>query len=210
VTTAVKICGINDAESYAAAVDAGADWVGFVFYPPSPRFIGPNTAGILARRHPDGPRRVGLFVNPVPHDIAAVLFCLRLDALQLYCDAERAVALRKRFDIETWRALGVARASELPLIAEPIDRYVIEAKPPEGADRPGGNAASIDWRITRRWRAPLPWLLAGGLTPDNVAEAIATSGATAVDVSSGVETQPGRKDPDLIRSFIAAAKQSPA
>lgn len=208
MTTAVKICGINDDDSYRAAIDAGADWVGFVFYPPSPRFIGPNAAGILARRHPNGPRRAGLFVDPVPHDIAAALFCLKLDALQLYCDAERAVALRKRFGLETWRALGVSRATDLPMIAEPIDRYVVEAKPPAGADRPGGNAERIDWRITRRWRAPLPWLLAGGLTPDNVAEAIATSGATAVDVSSGVETWPGKKDPEMIAAFVRAARQA--
>ena len=210
MSISVKICGINDEAGYDAAVEAGADWIGFVFYPPSPRAIGPQQAAILARRHPGGPRRVGLFVDPVPHDIASVLFGVKLDALQIYAEDSRALPLRDRFAPELWRALGVSRATDLPLLAPDADRIVVEAKPPEGASRPGGNAAQIDWRITRRWRAPLPWILAGGLTPENVAEAIATSGATAVDVSSGVESSPGRKDPARIHAFVAAAKAAGA
>jgi phosphoribosylanthranilate isomerase len=104
----------------------------------------------------------------------------------------------------------VAAAADLPAAAEGVDGFVIEARPPEGATRPGGNAAAFDWSILRGWRAPLPWLLAGGLTPANVAEAIRATGAPAVDVSSGVERESGKKDPELIRAFVAAARASPA
>ncbi len=205
MTVRVKICGLNDPASFAAAVDAGADWVGFVFFPPSPRAVTPAQAAALSATRPGGPGRVGLFVDPADSDIAAVLDAVKLDALQLYTDAARAAAIGARFGRPVWRAIGVATPADLPAEAGAAARFVIEAKPPRGATRPGGNAVAFDWPILRGWTPPAPWILAGGLTPETVAGAIAASGAEAVDVSSGVETAPGVKDPARIRSFIAAA-----
>jgi phosphoribosylanthranilate isomerase len=205
VTVCVKICGINDAAAFDAAVGARAEWLGFNFFPPSPRYVTPEQASGLAARAPGGPPQVGLFVDPTPRTIEAVLQHIRLDALQLYGLADM-VALRTRFGLPIWRACGVSAASDLPLSADGADRLLIEAKPPPDATRPGGNALRFDWSLLHGWRAPAPWILAGGLTVDNVTEAIGTTGATAVDVSSGVERVRGVKDPTLIRSFIAAAR----
>jgi phosphoribosylanthranilate isomerase len=116
------------------------------------------------------------------------------------------VDLRARFGVPVWRAVGVAGQGDLPAGADGADGFVVEPKPPRGATRPGGNAVALDWSMLAGWRAPAPWLLAGGLSPDNVAEAIAASGAAAVDVSSGVESRPGVKDAALIRAFVAAAR----
>ena len=202
----IKICGLNDPAGFAAAVDAGADWVGFVFFPPSPRAVTPAQAAALSATRPGGPGRVGLFVDPADSDIAAVLDAVQLDALQLYTDAARAAAIGARFGRPVWRAIGVAAPADLPAEAGAAARFVIEAKPPRGATRPGGNAVAFDWPILRGWTPPAPWILAGGLTPETVAGAIAASGAEAVDVSSGVETAPGVKDPARIRAFIDAAR----
>jgi phosphoribosylanthranilate isomerase len=204
--TRVKICGINDVFARDAAVSAGADWLGFVFFPPSPRAVTVDVAASLAA---GVPARVGLFVRPTDAEVAAVLAAVPLDVLQLYDTPERCAALRARFGRPVWRAVGVASAADLPTGPDGVDGFVIEAKPPDGADRPGGNAARFDWSILRGWRAPLPWMLAGGLTPGNVAEAIRATGAPAVDVSSGVERERGQKDPALIRAFVAAAKAAP-
>ena len=202
----VKICGLNDAAGFDAAVQAGADWAGFVFFPPSPRAVTPAQAAALSARHAGGPLRVGLFVDPADADIAAALTALRLDVLQVYASAARAADVRARFGVAVWRAVGVTACAELPDAADGVDGLVIEPKPPPGATRPGGNAVSLDWPLLTGWRAPLPWLLAGGLAPDNVAAAIRASGATAVDVSSGVERARGVKDPALIAAFVAAAR----
>jgi phosphoribosylanthranilate isomerase len=203
----VKICGINDAAAFDAVIEAGAEWVGFNFFLPSPRCVTPAQAAALSARHPGGPARVGLFVEPEPAQIEAVLAELRLDALQLYTSAGRAADLRARFGIPVWRPIGIGGAADLPAGAEGADMLLLEAKPPEDATRPGGNARRFDWAALRGWTAPAPWILAGGLDPDNVAAAIAATGAPAVDVSSGVESAPGRKDPTLIRSFLRNAKQ---
>ena len=202
----VKICGINDAEALDTAIAAGADWVGFVFFPPSPRFVTPETAALLSARAGDGPPRVGLFVDPTETDIAHVLGHVRLDALQIYGAAERVAAFRTRFGLPIWRAIGVSAPADVPTTMLGADRLLLEAKPPAGADRPGGNATAFDWSVLADWKAPGPWMLAGGLNPANVARAIRETGATAVDVSSGVESRKGVKDPALIRAFIAAAK----
>ncbi|MHB1302538.1 MAG: phosphoribosylanthranilate isomerase [Acidiphilium sp.] len=200
----VKICGIDSRASYLAAVEAGADWVGFVFFPRSPRYLTIEAAREIGA---DGAvPRVGLFVAPEPAAIAEVLAKVPLDILQLYAPAETCRAIRARFGLKVWRAVGVAIAADLPHDDEGLDGFVIEAKQPRQSDRPGGNATSFDWTIVKGWAAPALWLLAGGLTPANVAEAVRASGAVAVDVSSGVETAPGRKSPELIRSFIEAAK----
>lgn len=206
IGASVKICGINSEVSFDAAVEAGADWIGFVFFPPSPRFITPARAALISSRHNSDPPRVGLFVQPTEADIAATLEALPLDILQIYAPAERALALRRRFGRPVWRAVGVAVSTDLPDEPAGADALLIEAKASGEATRPGGNRERFDWSLLKGWRAPLPWILAGGLDPKNVAQAIIETGACAVDVSSGVERSPGVKDPRLIHDFIAAAR----
>ena len=205
----VKLCGVNSILAMDAAVEAGADWIGFVFAP-SPRCVTPDQAEALSTRHAGGPLRVGLFVDPTEADIEAALEAVPLDVLQLYAPPARAAELRDSFGVAVWRAIGVCTPADLPDGTEPIDGYVLDAKPPPGAARPGGNAVAFDWALLRGWAAPLPWLLAGGLTPENVAAAIAASGAAAVDVSSGIESAPGVKDADRIARFVRAARRRSA
>ncbi len=202
----VKICGLNDPAGFDAAVQAGADWLGFVFFPPSPRFVTAEQAAGLSARQPGGPPRVGLFVDPTEDAIAAVLREMPLDILQLYGRLPDLTALRARFGLPIWRAIGIETQTDLPIDNREADCLLLEAKPPPAATRPGGNAARFDWSVMHGWTAPCPWVLAGGLTPANVAEAIRATGATAVDVSSGVERAKGVKDPAAIRAFIAEAR----
>jgi phosphoribosylanthranilate isomerase len=204
--TRVKICGVNSPFAFDTAVEAGADWIGFVFFPPSPRYVTPTQAAVLSARAPGGPGRIGLFVTPTDEEIIAALAEVKLDVLQLYASAARAAALRTRFGVRVWHATGVSVRADLPAAADGVDGLLIEAKPAPGATRPGGNAVSVDWSLLACWNAPAPWVLAGGLTPDNVAAAIRATGASAVDVSSGVENACGVKDPALIRAFVTAAK----
>lgn len=207
----VKICGIRDAEGMDAAVTAGADLVGFVFFPPSPRVVLPADAAALAARHAGGPQRVGLFVDATDDAIAAVLAAVRLDILQLHGEEtpERAAAIRARFGVPVMKALGVAAEEDFAAVeafAPVVDRFLFDAKPPPGGPLPGGNAQPFEWRLMAGRAIPKPWLLAGGLTPRNVAEAIRTAGAPGVDVSSGVERARGVKDAGLVRDFVAAAR----
>jgi phosphoribosylanthranilate isomerase len=204
--TKVKICGINDPIAFDTAVEAGADWVGFVFFPPSPRYVTPEQAAALSGRIAGGPPRVGLFVEPTVASIGQVLATVKLDILQIYGALDILPAIKARFGLPVWRAVGVSSSADLPTDPLGADRLLIEAKPPAGANRPGGNATVFDWSLLRGWSAPAPWVLAGGRTPENVAAAIQETGADAVDVSSGVESSKGVKDPALIRAFIAAAK----
>jgi phosphoribosylanthranilate isomerase len=204
--TRVKICGINDPVAFDTAIEAGADWVGFVFFPPSPRHVTPDTAAALSARITGGPPRVGLFVEPRMDAIGRVLDAMRLDVLQIYGVSHDLTAIKARFGLPVWRAVSVNATADLPTDPLGAERILLEAKPPAGATRPGGNATTFDWSIPRGWAAPVPWVLAGGLTPENVATAIRQSGAQAVDVSSGVEKTKGVKDAGLIRAFIAAAK----
>ncbi len=201
----VKICGINDPLAFDTAIEAGADWVGFVFFPPSPRYVLPAKAAAISTRSPGGAPRVGLFVDPTPEAVAATLDVVRLDVLQVYGAVDLA-ALRTRFGLPIWQAVGVATAADLPVRSGGAERLVVEAKAPPEATRPGGNAVRFDWSLLRGWAAPAPWILAGGLTVGNVAEAVRVTGARAVDVSSGVESARGVKDPARIRAFIANAK----
>lgn len=203
----IKICGIRDPASLEAASAAGADWIGLVFFPPSPRFLKPSEAAALIAGK-TGPARAGLFVDPSDADVAEVLRQVRLDALQVYASAQRVADLKARFGVPVWRAVGVLRSDDLPEQAGAADRLVIEAKPPPDSDRPGGNAARFDWSVLRGWRAPVPWFLAGGLHAGNVAAAISETDATGVDVSSGVERAPGVKDAALIGAFVAAARSA--
>jgi phosphoribosylanthranilate isomerase len=204
-TVRVKICGMNTPVAFDTAIAAGADWVGFNFFPPSPRRVTPAQAAALSARSPGGPPRVGLFVELTPETIAATLDVVRLDILQVY-GALDLPGLRSRFGLPVWHAIGIATAADLPTASCGADMLLMEAKAPPDATRPGGNALRFDWSLLRGWTAPVPWLLAGGLTVDNVAEAIRTTGAQAVDVSSGVERTRGVKDPALIRAFIASAR----
>jgi phosphoribosylanthranilate isomerase len=205
--TLVKICGINSPAALDAAVEAGADYVGFVFFQASPRYVTPAEAAALSMRHAAArPMRVGLFVNPGFEEIDAILQDVSLDVLQVHGDPPLIEALRNRFGRPVWRQLGVAAAADFPGPAEYADGFVIEARPPAGATRPGGNAVLADWPLLATMRLRKPWFLAGGLRPDNVAEALRVSGAPGVDVSSGVESAPGVKSPALIRAFVAAAR----
>jgi phosphoribosylanthranilate isomerase len=209
--TLVKICGVNDVAAMDAAVAAGADAVGFVFFPPSPRAVTPAQAAALSARVAGGPLRAGLFVDAGDDAIAEVLAALPLDLIQLHgAEApERCAALRARFGVRVMKALGVAAPADLAALARyapVVDRFLLDAKPPVGAELPGGNAAAFDWSLVRGAAVPRPWLLAGGLTPENVAEAIRASGAPGVDVSSGVERARGVKDPALVGAFMRAAR----
>ena len=206
--TQVKICGVNSEAAFDAAAQGGADYIGFVFFERSPRFVTPARAAALAARQASGPKRVGLFVEPAPSLVRETLGIVPLDVLQIYGSAALCRQIRSEFKIATWRAVGIGTAADLPADAQGLDGFVIEARPPAGASRPGGNALAMDWGLPAGWRAPSPWLLGGGLTPANVAEAIARSGAPGVDVSSGVETAPGVKSPALIAAFIAKANMA--
>lgn len=179
---------------------------GSVFFPPSPRYVTPAEAASLSARHEAGPLRVGLFVNPGLDEIDAVLQEISLDVLQIHGDPAQLATLRTRFGRPVWRQIGVTSDADFPAADEMADGYVVEAKPPPGATRPGGNAVQADWPLLSRFRPAKPWLLAGGLRPDNVAEALRITGAPGVDVSSGVESAPGRKSPELISAFIKAAR----
>jgi phosphoribosylanthranilate isomerase len=203
----VKICGINDPAAFDTAVAAGADYVGLNFFPPSPRYVTPAQAAALSARHSGGPLRVGLFVDPTAEAIAATLDVVRLDILQLYGRLDIGV-LRARFGLPVWRGIGIDTVADLPHEAGGADALVLEAKPPPTATRPGGNAVQFDWSLLHDWIAPAPWVLAGGLTPDNVAEAIRATSAAVVDVSSGVEQTRGVKEAGLIRAFVAKARSA--
>lgn len=203
----VKICGITTAVGLAAAAEA--DFVGFVFFPASPRAVTPAQAKAISTAHPGGPRRVGLFVDP--DDALLAEAAPLLDMIQLH-GAEspaRVADIRARFRRPVMKALGIATEADLGAIAtyaRVADMLLLDAKPAPGATRPGGNAHAFDWGLVRRAALPPIWMLAGGLTPLNVAEAIAASGAPAVDVSSGVEASPGVKDAKLIKAFLTAAR----
>ena len=207
----VKICGLTDEAAVEAALGAGADFLGAVFFPPSPRAITPARAAELFDGVPARVRRVGLFVDPDDRLLEAALSHVRLDMLQLHGDEdpERIEAIRGEFGLPVMRALGVGSAADLDAArrhAAAADWLLFDARPPAGATRPGGNATTFDWTLLKGRKWPCPWMLAGGLTPENVADAIRASGARAVDVSSGVESAPGVKDADRIARFVAAAK----
>lgn len=204
--TLIKICGLTEEAGVDAAVAAGVDYVGFVFFARSPRCVSPARAAELAARLPRDTARIGLFVDPQPDEIAAALAAMRLDALQIYGGAALAERMRRRFRCAVWQPLGIAERADLLGASPAVEGLVIEAKAPKDATRPGGNAASFDWRLLRDWNPGRFWLLAGGLDEHNVAAAIRTAGPPAVDVSSGVESAPGIKDPARIARFVAAVR----
>jgi phosphoribosylanthranilate isomerase len=208
----VKICGLTTPETVAAAVDAGAAYLGFNFFPRSPRFVGYEAAAALAAQVPPGVAKVALTVNADDATLDALLAVVPVDILQFHGaeTPERLRDLRGRYGLPVMRAIGIAEAADLDQInafTKVADQVLIDAKPPKGAALTGGNGLTFDWQLLAGRRWPVPWMLAGGLTPANVAEAVRRTGARQVDVSSGVETAPGVKDADLIRAFVSAAQE---
>lgn len=205
----VKICGLTRPEDVTAVADAGAAYAGFVFFPKSPRNVSIETARELAVDVPVGVAKVALVVDANDALLDAITSAVPLDILQLHGHEtpERVTEIRSRYGLPVMKAVGVADAEDvaaLDLYADVADQILVDAKPPKNADLPGGNGVSFDWRLISARRWSVPWMLAGGLTPDNVAEAIALTGAKQVDVSSGVERSPGIKDAEAIRAFIQA------
>jgi len=215
MTVRAKICGLNDAVSVRAAVDGGAAFIGLVFYPPSPRAIAPDEAAALAALAPDGVGKVGLFVDAGDPAIDAVLAKVPLDMLQLHGSEtpERASALRARTGLKVMKVIKVAGPADLETVPQwydAADWLMFDARPPKDMKNalPGGNALAFDWLLLKDWEFPLPWMLAGGLKADNVAEAVRLSGARYVDTSSGVEDKPGVKSPERIRAFLKAVAEA--
>jgi phosphoribosylanthranilate isomerase len=209
---AAKICGLSGEAAVAAATAGGADFVGFVFYPPSPRAVTPAQAALLCAGVPAGVRRVGLFVDAEDAAIGAVLDAVPLDLLQFHGheSPERVAAAKRRFQRPVMKAVAIAGPQDVVAAApyEAVaDMLLFDAKPPRRTDAlPGGNGLVFDWRLIagHEWR--LPWMLSGGLSAALLPEAVRISGARAVDVSSGVERSPGDKDPEKIREFLRAAR----
>jgi phosphoribosylanthranilate isomerase len=209
--TRVKICGLREPVHVAAAADAGAAYVGFVFFAKSPRNLSVPDARSLALLVPDGVAKVALTVNATNAELDAITASVPLDMLQLHGSEspERVAEIKARYGLPVMKAVGVAERGDLAqvdLFQTVADQILVDAKPPKDAVLPGGNGLAFDWTLLlgRVWRRP--WMLAGGLTPANVALAVRSTNARQVDVSSGVETSPGVKDEALIRDFIAAAR----
>ncbi len=210
--TRIKICGLSKGADIEAAVGAGAAYVGFVFFPKSPRHISFETASILAANVPAGICKVALTVNADNALLDQLVEAVPLDMLQLHGSEspDRVAEVKDRYGLPVMKAIGVADEADLPALQEYMrvaDQILVDAKPPAGAALPGGNGLAFDWRLIAGRRWAVPWMLAGGLTPANVQEAIRLTGASQVDVSSGVENAPGVKDKAMIRAFCEAVKQ---
>ncbi len=208
-STRVKICGLSTAETIAVAVEAGASYIGFNFFPPSPRYVSPEKARELAVEVPPGVAKVGLTVDAADDTLDDIVATVPLDMLQFHGEEspERVAELRARYGLPVMKVVGVAEAEDLEKLESyfhVVDQIMVDAKPAKDAVLPGGNGVAFDWRLIANRRWPVPWMLAGGLTPENVAQAVALTGARQVDLSSGVESAPGVKDPALIRAFMAA------
>jgi phosphoribosylanthranilate isomerase len=207
----VKVCGLTEARSLAAAVEGGARWLGFIFYPPSPRALSPRDAADLAAKVPAACSKVGVLVDPDDALLDEILREVPLDCLQLH-GAEtpaRVAAIKARTGCAVIKALKIAQDADLlpiPGYAAVADLLLFDAKPPpDPALLPGGNGLSFDWRLLQGLEVGRPWLLSGGLSAGNLAAAVRLCAARAVDVSSGVERRPGQKDPARIRRFLEVA-----
>lgn len=208
-----KICGLTRPQDVAAAAESGANYLGFNFFPKSPRYVDIPNAGQLALDVPPGIAKVVLVVNPDNALLDAITGGMPLDMIQLHGQEtpERVTEIKARYGLPVIKVLGVADEDDLPPIAtygRVADQLLIDAKPPKNAELPGGNGLTFDWRLIAGRRWPLPWMLAGGLTPENVAEAVAITGATQVDVASGVESAPGIKDAAKMAAFVKAANSA--
>ena len=213
MTIEAKICGLSTTETLAAAVAGGAGLVGFNFYPPSPRAVTPSHAAALAGAVPEGVKKVGLLVDPEDAVLESILAAVPLDLLQLHGEESpaRVAEIRARFGLPVMKTLKVAEETDLGAVApylEVADRLLFDARAPKdmAGALPGGNAVVFDWTLLSGRRWALPWMLAGGLNAANLAEAVRTSGAAAVDVASGVEDAPGVKSVQKIRDFLEVVK----
>ena len=207
----VKICGVSTPAALDAAIGAGADYVGLNFYPPSPRYVSAQVAAGLAARAAKHIPTVGVFVDADDDFLADAIAAGQLDAIQLHGHEppERAAQVRSRFGLPVWKVLSVAGPEDIASAAayrDTADFLLFDAKTPAGSALPGGMGLTFDWGLLAAYKGPLPWGLAGGVTPANVADAITKTGAPLVDVSSGVESAPGIKDVDRIAAFCKAAQ----
>lgn len=206
----IKLCGLTDSSALDAAIAARADYAGFNFYPPSPRFLTHAKAAELGARADGRIGRVGVFVDAEDAAIADAVDAARLDAIQLHGSEtpQRAAELRAAFGLPVWRVIGVAKGDDLAkaaTFAGAADFILFDAKTPNGT-LPGGMGLAFDWNLLAGLKIALPWGLAGGLSAANVAEAVRITGAPLVDAASGIESAPGVKDPALIAAFCAAAR----
>jgi phosphoribosylanthranilate isomerase len=213
MTLLVKICGLSTRETLDAALEAGADMVGFVFFSPSPRHLSLDTARELAKGVKQRAIKVVLTVDADDATLEGIVEALAPDILQLHGHETpaRVSGIKRKFGREVMKALPVERASDLatlPDYAGVADRILFDARPPKGATRPGGLGAAFDWQLLKNLEIRLPFMVSGGLHADNVAEAVRVTRAGGVDVSSGVERAPGVKDVEMIRAFIRAARAS--
>jgi phosphoribosylanthranilate isomerase len=206
-----KICGLSTTATLDAAVAGGASHVGFVFFSLSPRDLSFDHAAALAARVPDHVGRVGVFVDPDDETVIRAVQAARLSAIQLHRTApERVAHLRRMTGVETWAAIAVKARADLDAAHSytgAADRLLFDAKTPANAALPGGMGVRFDWTLLDGFRPPLPWALSGGIDAINVAEAVARTGATLVDTSSGVETEPGVKNVDKIAAFLQSVRQ---
>ena len=208
-TIDVKVCGLNTAEAVAAACAGGATHIGFIFYPPSPRAVSPETAGTIAAAAPKTVLRVAVFVDPSDAEIQAVIKALSPHILQLHGheSPERVAEVKQRFGLPAMKAVRVSSAEDIDaaLAYDGVaDILLFDAKPPKDAAGmlPGGNGLAFDWTLLSNFKGTTPWFLSGGLDLDNVAEALEISGARALDISSGVEDRPGVKNLEKIGAFL--------
>ena len=207
----VKICGLATVDDVRACADAGANYMGLVFFEKSPRNITIPAARELALAAPLGLAKVALVVNPSDAELDAITATVPLDMLQLHGreTPERVAEVKARYGLPVMKAVGIADEDDLPKLESYFgvaDQILVDAKPPKGGELPGGNGLSFDWRLIAGRRWPCPWMLAGGLTPENVAHAVKMTGAKQVDVSSGVEDAPGQKDAKLIQKFVQSSR----
>jgi phosphoribosylanthranilate isomerase len=208
---AVKICGLTQPSDVHAVAQAGAVYCGFVFFPKSPRNVSFQQAAAMAVEAPIRLAKVALTVNADDAFLDALTAAVPLDMLQLHGNETpaRVREVKERYGLPVMKAVGVADATDLPALDDYMkvaDQILVDAKPPKNADLPGGNGLTFDWRLIAGRRWAVPWMLAGGLTAENVAEAIRMTGARQIDLSSGVESRPGVKDAAMIDGFMAAVK----
>ena len=213
MSTIIKICGLRTPETLSAASHAGADWVAFNFFPASPRFVSLDEARLLGAQVKHPTKKVALVVNADDAAIADIISGLKPDFLQLHGTEtpERVAAVRATFGLPVIKAIGIGDADDLVAMRRfesVADWLLMDAKPPKGAVLPGGNGVRFDWKLLAGLDLAKPFMVSGGLDPSNVAEALLVSGAQGVDVSSGVESAPGVKDPDRIKAFIEAAREA--
>ena len=211
----IKICGLSTAETLEVALEAGADAVGFVFFPPSPRHLGYDTARALGARVRGRAEKVALTVDADDATLAAIDEALHPDAFQLHGKEPpmRVAAIKRRFGLPVMKAIAIAARADLAAVAVyagVADRLLFDACAPREATRPGGLGKSFDWRLLENLDPGVPFMLSGGLDAGNVAEALRITRTPSVDVSSGVERAPGEKDPDKIRAFVRAARVAEA